>query len=92
MAGTLATDILRASHLADKGYESILPALRHLHAQEPRFMYGPLQDSLSPFVAQRRLSVLLYISHLGIVMIQFAPIDHSRNSMHLPDDRVTTQL
>ena len=56
VVGKLATDILSALRLADEGNETVLPALRHLHVQEPRSMYGPLRDSLAPFVAQRRLS------------------------------------
>jgi hypothetical protein len=58
VASKLATDILSALRraAADEGHETVLPALRRLHVQEPRSMYGPLRDSLAPFVAQRRLS------------------------------------
>ncbi|KAH9178377.1 hypothetical protein EDB89DRAFT_2239613 [Lactarius sanguifluus] len=56
LAGDLATDILRALRSAEEGDKIVLPSLRSLHVQEPRFLHGPLRDSVQSFVTQRRHS------------------------------------
>jgi hypothetical protein len=66
VAGELATDVLRALRPTDERHQTVLPALRSLHVQEPSmFNFAPIWDSVESFVTQRRLSghpVQLYYS------------------------------
>ncbi|KAH9068250.1 hypothetical protein EDB83DRAFT_2674706 [Lactarius deliciosus] len=56
LAGELSTDVLRALHPVDEGYEILLPALQYLYVQGPWFMHGPSRNSVESFLAQRQLS------------------------------------
>ncbi|KAH8994844.1 hypothetical protein EDB92DRAFT_232426 [Lactarius akahatsu] len=65
VSGELATDILRALRPAGEGHETVLPALRNLHLQEPISTHGPFWDTVRSFLTQRQLSsrpVQLYFS------------------------------
>ncbi|KAH9012698.1 hypothetical protein EDB85DRAFT_2037224 [Lactarius pseudohatsudake] len=56
VAGELELDILRALCPTNEEHENILPSLRDLHVQQSMSIYGPLQDYVESFLAQRRLS------------------------------------
>ncbi|KAI9451047.1 hypothetical protein BJY52DRAFT_131417 [Lactarius psammicola] len=71
VTGQLATDMLRALCPADEGHKTVLPALLNLHVLGPKFMHGPLRDSVESFSTQRRLSdhpVQIYLS--GVMLQQ----------------------
>ncbi|KAH9034410.1 hypothetical protein EDB84DRAFT_1578182 [Lactarius hengduanensis] len=56
VSGELWTDILRALCPAGEGGETVLPALRNLHLQEPISTHGPFWDTVRSFLTQRQLS------------------------------------
>ncbi|KAH9034408.1 hypothetical protein EDB84DRAFT_1486911, partial [Lactarius hengduanensis] len=53
VTGELATDILRAFCPSGEGHETVLPALRWLHLQEPLSRHGSFWDPVHSFLSGR---------------------------------------